>query len=75
MTSGTQGCLYAITPQTELEDQLVIQVTLLLFRFWAIVLFDSSAYACDSMCCVGEFWDEILISGTECKTKEKLNFF
>ena len=59
-TLGTQGRVYAITPQTELTDQLIIQGTLLLFRLWEIVLFDSCAHACDCMCCMGEFKDEIL---------------
>ena len=42
-TSGTQGLVYAITPQTEMEDQSVIQGTLLLSHLWARVLFDSGA--------------------------------
>ena len=42
-TSGTQGLVYAITPQTELVYQLVIQGTFLLFRLWARVLFDYGA--------------------------------
>ena len=41
--SGTQERVYAITPQTEIADQLVIQGTFLLFHFWARVLFDSGA--------------------------------
>ena len=39
----TQGRVYAITPQTEIADQSVIQGTFLLFHLWARVLFDSSA--------------------------------
>ena len=42
-TSGTQGRVYAVTPQTEAADQSVIQGTFLLFCLWARVLFDSSA--------------------------------
>ena len=42
-TSRTQGHVYAITPQTELADQSVIQGTFLLFHLWARVLFDSGA--------------------------------
>ena len=42
-TSRAQGSVYAITPQTELADQSVIQGIFLLFCLWARVLFDSSA--------------------------------
>ena len=42
-TSGVQGRVYAITPQTESPDQPVIQGTFLLSRLWARVLFDSGA--------------------------------
>ena len=42
-TSGTQGRVYAITPQTDLVDRLVIQGTFLLFHLWVRVLFDYSA--------------------------------
>ena len=42
-TSGAQGCVYVVTPQTEAVDQSVIQGTFLLFRLWARVLFDSGA--------------------------------
>ena len=42
-TSGAQGRVYAITPQTKAADQLVIQGTFLLFCLWARVLFDSGA--------------------------------
>ena len=42
-TSGAQGRVYAITPQTEAAEQSVIQGTFLLFHLWARVLFDSSA--------------------------------
>ena len=42
-TLRTQGHVYAITPQAELVDQLVIQGTFMLFHLWARVLFDSSA--------------------------------
>ena len=41
--SRTQGRVYAITPQTEIVDQSVIQGTFLLFHLWARVLFDSGA--------------------------------
>ena len=40
-TSGTQGRVYAITPQTEPVNQLVIQSMFLLSRLWAKILFDS----------------------------------
>ena len=40
---GTQGCVYAITPQTEVEDQSVIQSMFLLYCLWARILFDSGA--------------------------------
>ena len=39
--SGVQGCVYAVTPQTESAYQPVIQGTFLLSRLWARVLFDS----------------------------------
>ena len=42
-TSGTQGHVYAITPQTEPTDQSVIQGMFLLSRLWARILFDSGA--------------------------------
>ena len=42
-TSGVQGCVYAVTPQVESEDQPVIQGTFFLSCLWARVLFDSSA--------------------------------
>ena len=42
-TSGTQGRVYSITPQTELIDQSVIQGTFLFFRLWVRVLFNSGA--------------------------------
>ena len=32
------------------------------------------AYAYDSMSMCVEFWDEILLRGKECKTREKFNF-
>ena len=41
--SGVQGRVYAITPQAESVDQLVIQGTFLLSHLWARVLFDSGA--------------------------------
>ena len=40
-TSGVQGRVYVITPQTESADQTVIQGTFFLSRLWARVLFDS----------------------------------
>ena len=43
MTLGTQGNLYAITPQTEIADQLVIPGMFLLSHLRARVLFDSNA--------------------------------
>ena len=42
-TSGVQRRVYAITPQAESADQLVIQGTFLLSRLWVRVLFDSGA--------------------------------
>ena len=42
-TSGVQGRVYAVTPQPESADQLVIQGTFLLSRLWARVLFNSGA--------------------------------
>ena len=42
-TSGTQGHVYTITPQTEPIDLSVIQGMFLLSRLWARVLFDSGA--------------------------------
>ena len=42
-TSGAQGRVYVVTPQTEAVDQSVFQGTFLLFRLWARVLFDSGA--------------------------------
>ena len=42
-TSGTQGRVYIVTPQTEAGNQSMIQGTFLLFRQWARVLFDSGA--------------------------------
>ena len=42
-TSGTQGRVYTVTPQTEVPDQSVIHGTFLLFHLWARVLFDSGA--------------------------------
>ena len=42
-TSGAQGRVYVVTPQTEGADQSVIQGTFLLFRLWTRVLFDSGA--------------------------------
>ena len=42
-TSGTQGCVYAFTPQTEPADQSVIQGMFLPSRLWARILFDYGA--------------------------------
>ena len=42
-TSGVQGRVYVITSPAESADQPVIQVTFLLSRLWARVLFDSGA--------------------------------
>ena len=42
-TLGMQGCVYAIAPPAESENQPVIQGTFLLSRLWARVLFDSGA--------------------------------
>ena len=49
-TSGTQGCVYAIKPQTEPPDQSIIEGMFLLSRLGSRVLFDSIAYACNFMC-------------------------
>ena len=40
-TSGTQGRVYTVTPQTKPTDPSVIQGMFLLLRLWARVLFDS----------------------------------
>ena len=40
---GTQGPVYAVTPQTKPAYQLVIQGMFLLSHLWARILFDSSA--------------------------------
>ena len=40
---GTKGRVYAITPQTEIADQSIIQGTFFHFHLWARVLFDSGA--------------------------------
>ena len=42
-TSGTQGRVYAITPQIKPVDQSLIQGMFLLSHLWAKILFDSSA--------------------------------
>ena len=42
-TLGTQGRVYAITPQTEPVNQSMIQGMFLLSRLWAKILFDSGA--------------------------------
>ena len=42
-TSGTQGRVYTITPQTEPADQSVIQGMFMLSCLWAKILFDSGA--------------------------------
>ena len=42
-TSGTEGRVYAITPQTEPIDQSVIQGMFMLSCLWAKILFDSDA--------------------------------
>ena len=42
-TTGTQGLVYTVTPQTEPIDPSVIQGMFLLLRLWARVLFDSGA--------------------------------
>ena len=43
-TSGTEECVYTITPHIKVADQSVIQGTFLLFRLWARVLFDSGVF-------------------------------
>ena len=47
---GTQGRVYAITPQTEIADQSVIQGTFLLFHLWARLLFDYGASHFAALC-------------------------
>ena len=42
-TSGTQGCVYTVTPQTEPTDPSVMQGMFLLSHLWERVLFDSGA--------------------------------
>ena len=42
-TSGTQGCVYTVTPQTEPTYPSIIQCMFLNSRLWARVLFDSGA--------------------------------
>ena len=42
-TLGTQGRVYAITPQIGPVDQSVIQGMFLLSRLWTKILFDSGA--------------------------------
>ena len=42
-TSGIQGRVYAITPQTEPVDHSVIQSMFMLSRLWEKILFDSDA--------------------------------
>ena len=65
-TSGTQGRVYAITPQTEPADQSVIQGTFLLSCLWARILFDSGAsHSFIVASCVREL-------GLEIETLEKL---
>ena len=43
MTSGTLGRVYAITPQTKVANQSIIQGMFSLSRLWARILFDSGA--------------------------------
>ena len=49
-TSGIQGRIYAITPQTEPADESTILGMFLLSHLWARVLFNFVAYACDCVC-------------------------
>ena len=61
-TSGTQGHVYAITPQTEPADQSAIQGMFLLSGLWARILFDSSAsHSFISASCVRELSLEVEI--------------
>ena len=63
--SGTQGHVYAITPQTEIADQSVIQGTFLLFHLWVRVLFNFGvSHSFISALCVKEL-------GLEVETLEK----
>ena len=65
-TSGTQGRVYAITPQIEPVDQLVIQGMFLLSRLWAKILFD---YGASHSFVAASSMD---VSGLEVETLEEL---
>ena len=59
-TSGTQGCVYAITPHIEPTYQLIIQGMFFLSCLWARILFDSGAsYSFIVASCVGELGLEV----------------
>ena len=63
--SGTEGRVYAITPQTKIADQSMIQGTFLLFHLLVRVLFDSGAsHSFIAALCVKEL-------GLEVETLEK----
>ena len=55
-TSGTQGRVYAITPQTEPIDQSMIQGTFLLSRLWEKILFDYGVSILLLLYLVWMFW-------------------
>ena len=64
-TSGTQGCVYAITPQIDSADQSVIQGTFLLSLLWVRIVFDFGAsHSFITASCVREL-------GLEVETLEK----
>ena len=64
-TLGTQGCVYAVTPQTEIACQSVVHGMFLLSCLWGRVLFDSSAsHSFIATSCVKEL-------GLEIETLEK----
>ena len=64
-TSGTQGLVYAIVPQTKLTEQSVMQGMCFLSHLWAKILFDSGAsHSFITASCVEEL-------GLKVKTLEK----
>ena len=65
-TSGTQGRVYAIVPQTKLVDQPALQGMFLLSHLWSRILFDSGAsHSFIAASCVREL-------GLEVETLEEL---
>ena len=79
-TSGGQGHVYAVTPQTEVVDQSVIQGMFLLFFLWARVFFDSGvSHSFIAASCVRvlslevETLDEPLHVSSPLGTKERID--